>query len=108
MQPNVQGRGQVIAEREQACPVDRQEAGETTRCIAVLPGDLRRWVVEVYVKGGTVRQQMRALCIMGMWTYYTLQHHAYDELLGYFNDLAAGVSLPPIDSDEEFDVDDIA
>lgn len=98
MQPNVQGRGQAIAPPDKPCPVDREEADETTRCIAVLEDNLRWWIVEAYVMMGTIEQQRNALgCCR--WTYYSWRGRAYHELLGYFNDVAAGVPLPPIDSD---------
>lgn len=100
MQPNVQGRGQQILTPDPPCPVDREEADETTRCIAVLPGKLRRWIVEAYVIMGTVEQQMKALrCCR--WTYYSWRGRAYHELLGYFNDVAADVPLPPINTDDD-------
>jgi hypothetical protein len=77
------------------CEVDREEAQETERCIAVLPEKLRDVITQTYIHGGTVEQLLEALhCCR--WSYYTWLYKAYDQLLGYFNDVACGVPLPAI------------
>lgn len=95
LEPNVQGRGRPQVVVDLRCPVDRQEAGETTRCVAVLEDDLRAVIIESYVQGGAVEQIVAELHCCRQ-TYYNRLYRAYGVLLGYFNDVAAGVPLPPI------------
>jgi hypothetical protein len=88
--PNVQGRG---SDQSAVCPVDEQEAIATHKAVVALPDKYRAIVFEAYLKGGTVDQQARALHCCKQ-TYYNRLTFAYALLLGYFNDLDAGVELP--------------
>jgi hypothetical protein len=63
--------------------------------VAVLEDDLRNVIIETYVHGGAVEQIIEELGCCRQ-TYYNRLYRAYHHLLGYFNDLAAGVPLPPI------------
>lgn len=87
--PNVQGRGGD----QSACPVDEQEAAATNAAVIALPEKYRAVVFENYLKGGTIDQQAKALGICRK-THYNRLEFAYTLLLGYFNDMEAGVALP--------------
>jgi hypothetical protein len=94
LDPNVEGRGR-LARAELPCPVDQDESQKTTRCVRALRVDLREVVVQRYLEGGTVEQQIMAIrCCLD--TYYRRLNVAYFDLLGLFNDVEAGVPLPPI------------
>lgn len=82
------------ADPERPLPVDINEAEETYLCVLVL-GDqkLKDAVMEAYFHGGTVEQKCAALQCCKQ-TFYNRLERAYAELLGYMNDVAAGVPLP--------------
>jgi hypothetical protein len=88
--PNVEQIGRPTS----VCPVDVTEAEETNRCIMALEPDLRDTIFQVYLYGGTVAQQARALGLRRRQSVYERLERAYRHLLGYFNDAAAGVALP--------------
>ena len=74
--------------------IDDTEAEETYRCVLSLGApELRMAVFETYFKGGTMEQKARALGCSGK-TLYNRLDRAYVELLGLFNDAAAGAPLP--------------
>lgn len=76
--------------------VDPTEAIQTDKAVDALAYDLRCAVHEVYLKGGTVEQKARSLgCHRD--TVYDRISRANTKLLGYFNDQAAGISLPAPD-----------
>lgn len=80
-----------------SCPVDINEALETNRAVMALSGELREAVFEGYLKGGSVEQKCRALGLRSRQSYYDRLNRAYGLVLGYLNDLAAGVPLPAIE-----------
>ena len=79
--------------RERPCPVDVIEAEETDRCVMALPAGLRRMVASAYLDPRPVRVKVAELGL-GKMTYYRWLGRAYNELLGLFNDVAAGISVP--------------
>lgn len=89
MAPNVQGRGGD----PQPCPVDEAEALETNRAIGVLPEELRDTLVEFWLFAGTAEMKAKRLRIAKR-TLYDRLGLAYHQLLGHFNDQAAGIPLP--------------
>jgi len=89
MAPNVQGRGGD----HQACPVDEALAYEINRCMMVLPEHLRDTVKEHWLYAGTVEMKAQRLRI-SRDQFYERLNVAYNKILGYLNDLAAGVALP--------------
>lgn len=89
MAPNVQGRGGD----SQPCPVDEAEAHETHRAIGALAPYLRATIVEHWMVSGTAEMKARRLGICRDQFYERL-NVANHKLLGYLNDLAAGVPLP--------------
>ena len=73
--------------------VDPGESLETDRAVDALVFELRAAVHEVYLKGGTMEQHARALgCHRD--TVYDRLARANCKLLGYLNDMAAGIPLP--------------
>lgn len=88
------GNVQQVADPDRPIRVDPTEAEQTYLCVLLL-GDqkLKDAVIEAYFKGGTVDQKIRALHCCKQ-TYYNRLERAHAELLGYMNDLAAGVPLP--------------
>lgn len=95
LDPKVQGPGRVPTPPDAPCPVDIEEARDTDRCVAVLPEKWRSVILQTYIKPGTVEQRLAYLGC-SRWSYYTWLYQAYDQLLGYFNDVAAGIALPAI------------
>lgn len=89
MAPNVQGRGG----NSQPCPVDEVEAYETHKAVGALAPYLRDTVVEEWTKAGTAEHKARQLGI-AVRTYYDRLTSANIKLLGYLNDIAAGIDLP--------------
>lgn len=87
---NVKQNGKVSL----ACPVDLDEAEETQKAVQALDPELRDIIFETYLKGGTVKQMMRACGIRKRDNYYLRLNRAYRQVLGYMNDVAAGVALP--------------
>lgn len=79
------------------CPVEPQESQETTRCVAVLREERREIISELYVWGSRPVDIIKAIGCGSRQTYYNQLYGAYAELLGYFNDVAAGVPLPLIE-----------
>lgn len=79
------------------CPVDQDEACKTFRCVAVLKEERREIVCELYVWGSRPVDIIKALGCGSRQTYYNQLYAAYADLLGYFNDVEAGVPLPPIE-----------
>jgi hypothetical protein len=90
MAPNVQGRGNPGSG---VCPVDEAEANETQRAVNALCPKHYAVVVENYLKWGTVEQKAKSLGCTRM-TFYNRLDAAHTQMLGYCNDLAAGLTLP--------------
>lgn len=79
---------------------DPVEAELTDRCVRALPGELRLVVFEVYTRGGTMEQKARTLgCCRD--TVYERVSRANVKLLGFFNDVEAGVALPVYDKQKK-------
>ena len=76
--------------------VDQSEAIETDKAVDALIWDLRNAVHVTYIGRGTMEQKAKDLGIERRALYYRLDH-AYNTLLGYFNDQAAGIPLPKPD-----------
>lgn len=94
MAPNVQGRGGDNS----VCPVNEEDAYETHRAVSALVPYLRDTVVEFYTKAGTADHKARQLGI-GRQHLYDRLNTAENKILGYLNDLAAGVALPAPEAD---------
>lgn len=78
------------------CPVDVVEAEETDRCVQALPEKLRCVIVLDYLTHMRKDERVRLMKPYGCAkTYYNRLERAYHELLGMFNDVNAGVALPP-------------
>lgn len=92
MSPRVQGRGNV-ARLEDPCPVDRDEAQQTERCIAALDPDLAAVIRQAYLEAGTIDEQIYRLGCCRQ-TYYNRLARAYAGLLELLGGLAAGGSIP--------------
>ena len=93
------------ADPDRPAVVNDSEAEETLRCImAIEDSDLRSAVIEAYFEGGTVDQKVNALGCCRK-TYYNRLERAYTEILGYMNDIAAGLPLPVRKSADSKDVD---
>lgn len=73
--------------------VDEREAIETGTCVIALEEDLRDALIEVHVNRGTWQQQCQALGGIDRTTLWRRKERAYAELLGLFNDVAAGLSV---------------
>ncbi len=97
LDPNVEQLGRISS----ACPVDIDEAEQTNQAVNHLAPELRATIQEAYLRGGTVKQKTRALGLKRRDTYYARLTRAYNTLLGYFNDLGAGIPLPPIQTVEK-------
>lgn len=72
---------------------DAAEGDLTDRCVYRLCNshhDLYLAVVESYLKGGTIEQKIKALHVERRTFYYRLER-ARAVLLGYFNDIEAGI-----------------
>lgn len=80
------------------CPVDISEAEETHKAVNALEPELRDLIAQEYLSGVTIsiRDKMKALGFNSRQTYYNRLYRAYGVLLGYFNDLAADIPLPPM------------
>jgi hypothetical protein len=74
------------------CPVDSDEAAETTRCVMALPQHLRDTVIEDYVHLGSQEQKAEALGIQPRMFRYR-RNEAHVVLLELFNLAAAGLPL---------------
>ena len=85
--PNVEQPGNTINIR-----VDTPEAEETDLAVRALPVDLQDAIYEVWTKGGTMEQKARSLRLTRDGLYRRLDR-AHTELLGLFNDQAAGIRL---------------
>lgn len=97
LDPHVQERGKGAAiVPMSACPVDLDEARETTRCIAILKREQRKIIVELYVWSARPVDVIKAVGCSKQ-TFYNRLYAGYADLLGYFNDVAAGVPLPAIE-----------
>lgn len=68
-------------------------AFEMDRCVVALEFELKQVIMESYTKTSTVKQKAAACGIEERMYYYRLSA-AKRELLGYLNDMAAGVPLP--------------
>lgn len=88
---NVQQVDAVSVNRGE-CPVDIEEARETQACVVALPEHLRRTMVEEYLVRGTQEQKADALGIEPK-AFRARRDRAHHELLGLFNDAAAGLPL---------------
>jgi hypothetical protein len=80
------------------CPVDQDEAQKTFRCVAVLKEDRREIISELYIFNSRPVDIIKAMGCGSRQTYYNQLYTAYAELLAYFNDIEAGIPLPPIAS----------
>lgn len=67
-------------------------AYEMERCVIALRSDLRLVVIHEYTKTGTQEQKAK-LCGCCLSTYKSRLNMAANELLGYLNDIYAGVDL---------------
>ena len=85
-------QGHNEQEVRDACPVDVEEARETSLCVNALPDYLRDVIVEEYAVGGSAEQKAEALGIKPK-SFRDRREHAHVLLLGLFNDAAAGVPL---------------
>lgn len=94
MAPNVQGRGTDSG----VCPVSESAAYETHKAVSALAPYLRDTIVEFYTKAGTADHKARQLGI-GRQQLYDRLNTAENKVLGYLNDLAAGVALPTPEAD---------
>lgn len=90
MAPNVQGRGGDT----RPCPVDEAEAYQTNLAVGALADHLRQSIAVHWLKSGTGDMKARMLGI-SRDQFYARVATANGKLLGYFNDQAAGIPLPP-------------
>ncbi len=88
MNPNVE---QIPVGRQ--VTVDAEEAEETELAVRALPRELRDAVTESWTRAGTMEQHALALHCSRVTLYARLER-ANVQLLGFMNDLAAGVPLP--------------
>ena len=91
LDPHIGQSGRVVGPK-----VDPTEAEETDRAVRALPYELRKAVLEVWTRGGTLTQKANALHCDRRTLYRRLER-ANTTLLGYFNDQAAGLALPAPD-----------
>ena len=104
--PMVLDRNVEQTDRRRTVSIDPSEAELTNRCVFALPRDLLAVVIEVYTKGGTMEQKARALgCCRD--TVYVRINRAQIKLLGYFNDVEAGIALPVADKKLLFNSDKV-
>jgi DNA-directed RNA polymerase specialized sigma24 family protein len=68
---------------------ETDRAVQALRCISL---DLHAAIIEMYIRGGTGEQKAKALHCTRQ-TLYNRLDRAYGELLGLFNDQAAGITL---------------
>jgi DNA-directed RNA polymerase specialized sigma24 family protein len=94
--PMILNRNVEQTNRPRTVSVDPTEAELTNRCVYALPRELLDVVLEVYTKGGTVEQKARALGCCRKTVYDRLDR-VNIKLLGYFNDVEAGIALPAPD-----------
>lgn len=73
-------------------PIVPLECGETDRCIVALHPDLRAVVEAFYLWVGPMDQKCRALGCCEKTAYNRL-YRAQDDIMGYLNDLSAGVPV---------------
>ena len=89
MAPNVQGRGGD----SQPCPVNESDAYQMHLAIAALSEHLRHTIWECYRWSGTAEMKARRLRI-SRDQYYARLALSKHKLLGYLNDIEAGLPLP--------------
>lgn len=70
-------------------------AWEVEQCVLALRYELRDVVMKSYTESGT-KEQKAARCHCCVRTYDTRLTMAYREILGFLNDMAAGIKLPAI------------
>ena len=75
-------------------PTSDLECCETDRCVVALCPALRLVVEAIYLHTSTEAQKCEA-CACSRATLYRRLHEAHVQLLGYLNDLAAGVDVVP-------------
>lgn len=74
-------------------PAMHEEAAEVDQCVCALI-DLRREVImQMYTRTSSIKQKADA-CFCSERTFFNRLHSAKVDILGYLNDLAAGVPLP--------------
>lgn len=89
MAPNVQGRGGDT----RPCPVDEAEAYQTNLAVGALAAHLRESIVVHWCKAGTGEMKARMLGI-SRDQFYARIAQANIKLLGYLQDIEAGIPLP--------------
>lgn len=89
MAPNVQGRGGDT----QPCPVDEADAYDTNLAVGALADHLRAAIVAHWRWAGTAEMKARDLGI-SRDQFYTRIATANGKILGYLQDIEAGIALP--------------
>lgn len=80
-------------ERRSYVPLNNLECCDTDRCVAALLDDLRQVVEVFYLRTCTVDQAC-ADCGCSERTLYRRLNDAHVEIMGYLNDISAGIALP--------------
>lgn len=91
LEGNVEQGGKGIKELEFEV-TECLETDEAVRALRLIAPDLYQAVIESYLRGGTGEQKAKHLHCSRQ-TLYNRLDRAYGELLGLFNDLAAGIKL---------------
>jgi len=74
-------------------PEMNSQAEEIDKCVVALTPEKRLVIMQAYTRTGTVEQKAR-ICGCCEKTFYNRMAAAQRDILGYLNDLAAGLPLP--------------
>lgn len=86
-------------------PEMESDSYDMDKCVVALRSELKAAVMQCYTRTGTQEQKAKALGV-SVRTYHYRLGDAKRQLLGYLNDLAAGVALPQEASGEKSDVEE--
>jgi hypothetical protein len=81
-------------------PVNELECADTDRCVCALEPLLRQAIEEIYLRIGTT-DQAAAQCKCSRMTLHRRMTEAHNLILGYLNDLSAGVEVRSWQQTEE-------
>jgi hypothetical protein len=79
----------------QYIPVNEIRVPKVDRCVCALEPILRQAVEEFYLRIGGVTRGVQARCKCSEKTLYRRIDEAHNLILGYLNDMAAGVEVRP-------------
>jgi hypothetical protein len=88
------GRGDNAPPPLSYLPLDELACAETDRCVCALEPLLRQVVEEYYLRLGT-KEMVARRCNCHVATVFRRIDAAHNKLLGFMNDLAAGLTVKP-------------